>query len=47
MIGCPEEIAYRKGYINRGHLRVLGDQLKHDSYGDYRLGLAGEESKSN
>lgn len=43
MIGCPEEVAYRVGFINREQLRSLGKQLNHNSYGDYLLQLADEE----
>lgn len=43
MIGCPEEIAYRVGFITREQLRSLGKSLNHNSYGDYLLQLADEE----
>jgi glucose-1-phosphate thymidylyltransferase len=43
MIGCPEEVAYRVGFISRYQLRALGMNLKHNSYGDYLLQLADEE----
>ena len=43
MIGCPEEVAYRVGFISREQLRSLGMNLKHNSYGDYLLQLADEE----
>jgi glucose-1-phosphate thymidylyltransferase len=43
MIGCPEEVAYRMGYITREQLRELGKALQHNSYGDYLLLLADEE----
>jgi len=43
MIGCPEEVAYRVGFITREELRSLGESLKHNSYGDYLLQLADEE----
>jgi glucose-1-phosphate thymidylyltransferase len=43
MIGCPEEIAYRVGFISKGQLRSLGNNLLHNSYGNYLLQLADEE----
>jgi glucose-1-phosphate thymidylyltransferase len=39
MISCPEEIAYRMGYITKEQLCKLGDALAGNSYGDYILGL--------
>jgi len=35
MISCPEEIAFRLGYIDRAQLQNLADGLKHTQYGDY------------
>ena len=35
MISCPEEIAYRMGYINEGQLRTLADQMPDNSYASY------------
>ncbi len=43
MIGCPEEVAYRVGFISKDQLRSLGMDLNHNSYGDYLLQLADEE----
>jgi glucose-1-phosphate thymidylyltransferase len=42
MIGCPEEVAYRAGFITRQQLIELALSLKQNSYGDYLLKL-GEE----
>lgn len=39
MVGCIEEIAYRKGFINREQLRKLGESLVKSGYGDYLLHL--------
>jgi glucose-1-phosphate thymidylyltransferase len=36
-IGCPEEIAYRLGYIDREALRRLAEQLSKSEYGQYLL----------
>ena len=44
MIGCPEEVAYRMGFINKDQLRLLGEKLRHNGYGDYLLQLLEEES---
>jgi len=43
MISCPEEIAYRMGYIDRAQLRVLAKALT-NSYGDYLLQVALEKT---
>lgn len=34
-IGCLEEIAYQKGWINDAQLRACADALKSSGYGDY------------
>jgi len=36
-IACPEEIAYRMGYIDAGQLERLADPMKKNSYGRYLL----------
>jgi glucose-1-phosphate thymidylyltransferase len=38
-IGCIEEIAYRKGYINAGQLEQLAKPLVKSGYGNYLLNL--------
>jgi len=38
-IGCPEEIAYRTGLINKEQLALLGESLKKSGYGIYLLNL--------
>jgi glucose-1-phosphate thymidylyltransferase len=43
MIGCPEEIAYRVGFISQKQLQDLARQLRHNSYGDYLSRLADED----
>jgi glucose-1-phosphate thymidylyltransferase len=35
MISCPEEIAYRMGYIDREQVRKLALKMKNDGYGAY------------
>jgi glucose-1-phosphate thymidylyltransferase len=42
MISCPEEIAYRMGFISKEQLHDLGRALAGNSYGDYLLSLAKE-----
>jgi len=39
MIGCPEEIAYRKGWIGPEVLARLAEPLKKNGYGRYLLSL--------
>jgi len=39
-IACPEEIAYRLGYINHDQLGALAQPLLKSGYGEYLLGLA-------
>ena len=38
-IACPEEIAYRLGYIDAARLEVLGSKLARNGYGRYLLAL--------
>jgi glucose-1-phosphate thymidylyltransferase len=35
MVACPEEIAYRLGWINAEAVKKVADQLKKNSYGQY------------
>ncbi|MCB2109267.1 MAG: glucose-1-phosphate thymidylyltransferase, partial [Rhodobacteraceae bacterium] len=42
MIACPEEIAYRRGYIDQSHLVKLADGLGKTSYGAYLRQVAQE-----
>jgi len=41
-IACPEEIAYRQGYIDADQLRRLAEPLRKSSYGSYLLRLLPE-----
>jgi glucose-1-phosphate thymidylyltransferase len=36
-VACPEEIAYRKGYIDAAQVRKLAEPLKKNNYGQYLL----------
>jgi glucose-1-phosphate thymidylyltransferase len=40
MISCPEEIAYRKGFISRERLLEIAGSLKNNAVGEYLLQLA-------
>ncbi len=40
MVSCPEEIAFRKGWIDAASLRRSGEALSKTSYGRYLLDLA-------
>ncbi len=42
MISCPEEIAYRMGYITKEQLCELAKAMAGNTYGDYLLGLAAQ-----
>jgi len=41
-IACPEEIAYRQGYIDAGQVERLGQGMAKNRYGQYLLGLLRE-----
>ena len=42
-VACPEEIAYRKGYIDAAKLEQLAQPLKKNAYGQYLLRLLEEK----
>lgn len=42
-IACPEEIAYRKGYISGAQLQTLAQPLSKNGYGDYLMALLREK----
>ncbi len=39
-ISCIEEIAYRMGYINKGQLHAIGNEMANNDYGKYLLKIA-------
>jgi glucose-1-phosphate thymidylyltransferase len=41
-IACPEEIAYRMGYIAAGQLEKLAGRMSNNGYGKYLLGVLQE-----
>jgi glucose-1-phosphate thymidylyltransferase len=47
MISCPEEIAFRMGYIDRAQLHRLGKQMEYNQYGKYLLSLLEDELPFN
>ncbi|MHB1140964.1 MAG: glucose-1-phosphate thymidylyltransferase RfbA [Sulfuricaulis sp.] len=42
-IACPEEIAYRMGYIAAGQLEKLAGRMSNNGYGRYLLGVLQEQ----
>jgi glucose-1-phosphate thymidylyltransferase len=38
-VNCPEEIAYRNGWISEDKLREIAAPLRKSGYGEYLLGL--------
>ena len=43
MIACPEEIAFRSGYIGAEQVEKIGNSMKNNSYGAYLLQLLKEK----
>ncbi len=43
MISCPEEIAFRRGFISRDQLRALAESLQTNRYGIYLMQLLRDE----
>jgi len=44
MISCPEEIAFRMGFIGRDKLQQLASQMNRNRYGEYLLRLLDEKA---
>jgi glucose-1-phosphate thymidylyltransferase len=42
-IACIEEIAYRKGFIDKAGFTLLAEELKKSSYGDYLFNILKQE----
>ncbi len=45
MVACPEEIAYRKGWISAEHVLKLAEPLKKNAYGQYLEKMLSENLK--
>jgi len=45
-VACLEEIAFRKGYIDRAKLIEEGERLAKTSYGEYLLAIARERTRA-
>lgn len=43
-IACPEEIAWRSGYIKDEQLEAIGHSMKSNGYGQYLLGMLSKKS---
>jgi glucose-1-phosphate thymidylyltransferase len=43
MVACPEEIAFRSGYITADEVERIGNSMKNNSYGAYLLQLLREK----
>ena len=43
MVACPEEIAYRSGYISAEQLEAIAQPMRNNSYGAYLLQLLKEQ----
>lgn len=39
-IGCPEEIAWRMGFISKGQLQALAENLRKSGYGEYLIRIS-------
>jgi glucose-1-phosphate thymidylyltransferase len=42
MIACPEEVAFRRGFIDAAQVRRLAEPIRNNGYGRYLLEMAGE-----
>lgn len=42
-VACPEEIAYRKGWIDSGQLEALAEPMKKNGYGRYLIQILNEK----
>jgi glucose-1-phosphate thymidylyltransferase len=42
-VACPEEIAWRMGYISADNLRALARPMGASAYGQYLLDVLGHE----
>jgi glucose-1-phosphate thymidylyltransferase len=47
LVGCPEEIAYAKGFISGDELRSLATRFAKTAYGRYLLQIVDESDTGN
>ena len=45
-VGCPEEVAWRAGFLSDDELRARGEALSKSGYGAYLLGLLGSSARA-
>lgn len=43
-VACPEEIAFRHGWIDAGQVKTLANALRKNGYGEYLLGLLEQDA---
>lgn len=41
-VNCPEEVAYRNGWLNEIYLRKIAEPLRKSGYGEYLIGIIDE-----
>jgi glucose-1-phosphate thymidylyltransferase len=46
-VACPEEIAFRMGYIDAEHVRRLAEPMRNNTYGQYLLRLVDAPERHN
>lgn len=44
-VGCPEEVAFRRGFITAAELKATGEDLKKTDYGKYLIKIATEHEQ--
>ena len=44
-VGCPEEVAWRKGWINDQHLESLAKKMIKSGYGEYLIEILNDPLK--
>jgi glucose-1-phosphate thymidylyltransferase len=42
-IACPEEVAYRKGYVTAEQVLAAAEPMKHNDYGQYLIRMIEED----
>lgn len=44
-VACIEEVAFRRGFISKSKLRVLGEEMEKTAYGNYIVSIADEADR--